>query len=654
MESTSIPIVGDGESGALAILGEIVHVQREYMREGDPQRMWDELLSALMRTTSSHGGFIGEVEWSPRGIPSLNTRAMVWDGENGSEVALHPDIGLLVSRIIAEQAPVLIDLSRVPGAAAKRAPIGQFLGMPLLSSDRLVGLVGLSDPEEPYGDHWVERLQPLLSACASIVESLQAASDRSRLLGELERTAGFLQAVINASTHAILVTSPEGLIETANPAANRLLDSPEGALVGTPVSDFVAATDERRTRALLRWALRHGIAAGTEPLVTSVVGFSGGRKQVEVSVGEMVLDGERRLVLLLHDITDRLQAQAALARAAEVIDATPDLILWADPECRIVYMNEGGMQMLGFDDDLDITRITIDSLAPADQTVFRTGLETARSEGVWRGDVEFGTMDGERVPVSVVVIADDAYVAVLARDLTERHEIERLKESFVANISHELRTPLTAVIGYLELLGEGVLGDLNDSQAEAVEVMTRNGERLLDLIGDILLIGSLDAGSELTRRPVDLSALVGGVVSAFASMQERKALELEVTCEDDCVVHGDESELKTVASNVIGNALKFTPEYGSVRVVVRQGARGIILEVSDSGIGIAADELEHVFNRFYRGNDARRSEVQGAGLGLAIVHGVVQRHGGDVDIKSRVGTGTTVTVVLPRAEKGPR
>ncbi len=641
----------DDESGALAILGEIVHVQREYMREGDPQRMWDELLSALMRTTASGGGFIGEVEWSARGIPSLNTRSIAWNGESGSTVAPHPDVGLLVSRIIAEQAPVIVDLDAA-SAAQGRGPLGQFLGLPLMSSDRLVGLVGLAFPAQRYGEHWVERLQPLLSACASIVESLQAASDRHRLLGELERTAGFLQAVINASSHGILVINPEGYIETANPAAHDLLDSPSGALTGRPVTDFASDTSLRQSRALIRWVLRHGVPESAGPMTMSIRGFSGLEKQVEISVGDMNLDGERRLVLLLHDISERLQAQAALARAAEIIDATPDLILWADLECRVVYMNEGGQQMLGLGPGRRFEDITIQSLMAEDPGSFDVALESARVTGVWRGELEFATVAGGRVPVSVVVIADDAYVAVLARDLTERFEIERLKESFVANVSHELRTPLTAVIGYLELLGEGILGELNEDQAEAIEVMARNGDRLLDLIGDILLIGSLDAGSDLIRRPIDMGRVLQGVVTSFDSVRERKSLEVAVDCEADCMVTGDEGELKTVASNIVGNAFKFTPDGGKVLVSVKKTSDSVVVEVADSGIGISEEDLEYVFKRFYRGSHARTSEIQGAGLGLAIVQGVVQRHGGSVDISSTVGTGTTVMVVLPPGQKG--
>ena len=654
MKTDRLALVADDEARALAVLGEIVHVQREYMREGDPQRMWDELLQSLLRTTSSAAGFIGEVEWDRRGIPSLTTRAMVRNGLWGSQATPHPDVGLLVSQVIAEQAPVVIDLVSGPDAAGSSGPIGAFLGMPLISSDRMVGLVGLTSPSASYRPEWVEQLQPLLSACASIVESLQAARERSRLVAELEQTAGFLQAVINATTHGILVVGPEGQIESANPAAHALLGSPPGALLGRPVLDFAAPGDLRAHRTLLRRSLTHGIAPDSPPFISTVVSFSGVSRPVDVSVGQMQLDGQTRLVLMLNDITERLQAQAALARAAEILDATPDLVAWADPECRLVYVNRGGRAMLGLDQDAAVEGMTIQELCSDEAEGLDIAIAAAQSSGVWRGEVKFRAATGGSVPVSLVVIADEAYVAVLARDLTERFEIDRLKEAFVANVSHELRTPLTAVIGYLELLREGVLGEVSPDQAEALEVMTRNGDRLLDLIGDILLIGSLDAGGVPTSSPVDLADLVGDVAADLASLAERKSIHVTVSRDESAVVSGEENELRTVVSNLMGNALKFTPEEGRVGVEVTTSDEEVVLTVSDDGCGIDSDELEHVFSRFFRGDFARRSEIQGTGLGLAIVQGVVQRHGGTVDITSKVGVGTSVTVTLPSRKKGTK
>ena len=361
----------------------------------------------------------------------------------------------------------------------------------------------------------------------------------------------------------------------------------------------------------------HGVPDDAKPMATTITGFAGFEKQVEISVGEMTLDGERRLVLLLHDISERMLAQAALARAAEIIEATPDLIVWADLDCRVVYMNEGGKQMLGLTPAHPVEEITIHSLVAGDLGVLEEALDIVKQVGVWRGEVEFKTPGDGRVPVSIVVIADDSSVAVLARDLTERFEIEQLKEAFGANVSHELRTPLTAVIGYLELNRLGVL-----------------------------------AGGDLVRQPVEIAQIIQNVIASFDSVRERKALEATVHCAADCIVMGDEGELKTVVSNLVGNAFKFTPKGGRVSVTVRNVGGLVTVEVSDSGIGISDEDLEFVFNRFYRGTHAQRSEVQGAGLGLAIVQGVVQRHGGTVDITSTVGAGTTVTVVLPPGQKG--
>jgi PAS domain S-box-containing protein len=596
----------------------------------------------------SGAGFIGEVIWSDRGMPSLDTRALVWEGIEGGAAMPHPDLGLLVSRVIAEQAPVIVDLG---GTAAPT--IGHFLGLPLMSSERMVGLVGLAAPAEPYRHEWITQLQPLLSACASIVESLQSSSDRHRLLGELEHTAGFLQAIINGSSHGILVIDQSSRVVTANPAAHQLLAAEPDTLIGHDVGEFASADQSRRLNTLLRRALRDGLPDKVSPFVSSITGFDGGMRPVEVAVGEMRVADQRCLVVMLLDVSQRLQAQAALARAAEIIDSTPDLIVWADPEGRVIFLNEGGRTMLGLGHDDDAHALSVESLAQ-DPDQMAAILAAAAETGVWRGELALSTMEGEPVPVSVVAIIDENYVALLARDLTERHEIERLKEAFVANVSHELRTPLTAVIGYLELLEEGILGDLSVEQSDAVGIMKRNGDRLLDLIGDILLIGSMDAGSTSARRPVDLARVVADVVRSTAATRERRGLNIEVDADPTPDLRGDDGELKTVVTNLVGNAMKFTPSGGTIRVSVRNTEEGVRLEVSDNGVGIAPEELEFVFRRFYRGNDARTSEVQGAGLGLAIVHGVVQRHAGSVDIESTVGTGTKITVVLPPEEKGSR
>jgi PAS domain S-box-containing protein len=635
----------------MAILGEIVHVQREYVRSGDPQRMWDELLRSLMRTTRSDYGFIAEVVWSERGMPDLNTRSMVWAGDPERSVSPHPDVGLLVSQVIAEQAPVVLNLAGLGSAdMARFGPVDGFLGLPLISSNRLVGIVGLTSPATPYRQEWVESFEPLLSACASIVESLQAANERDLAVRRLERTAVFLQAIINGTSHAVLVVDPDGRVESANPAAGVLLGIPADRLGGRPITDFVPAPDTRRRGLQVGWMLRHGVPDELGPFVARVVDREGRSRSVEASIGDITIDGEPRLVVLAQDISERLQAQAALERAAEVLDATPDLVAWADAGRSLVYLSRGGRTMIGLGADDEIDGLTIEALcADVDRARFvEEVLPCAQSTGIWTGEMTYRTFDGGEVPVSLAVIAKDAYIAVVARDLTERREIDRLKDAFVSNVSHELRTPLTAVIGYLELLFEGALGPLNDDQNEAIEVMRRNGDRLLELIGDILLIGSFEAGGGFVERPVDLAALVASVVEELQPVGIRSDVTVGVSAGDVGVVAGDAVELRKVVTNIVGNAIKFTPRGGRVDVACRRHPEGVVVSVEDTGIGIAADELPKVFDRFYRGAQARSSEIQGAGLGLAIVKSVVERHGGRLDVRSRFGSGTTVEVVLPQ------
>jgi signal transduction histidine kinase len=211
---------------------------------------------------------------------------------------------------------------------------------------------------------------------------------------------------------------------------------------------------------------------------------------------------------------------------------------------------------------------------------------------------------------------------------------------------------LTAVIGYLELLEEGALGAITEEQTEVLGIMRRNGDRLLDLIGDLLLVGSFESGRPVSSRPVDLANLVDVVTRELSGAGAKAGLALEVRSEGAAWVSGDDGELKTVIANLVGNACKFTPAGGRVGVIVSSRAGFVTLEVSDTGIGIPTEDLDRIFDRFYRGDHARKSEIQGAGLGLAIVDAVVKRHGGSVDITSEPGEGTTFTVTLPASAKG--
>lgn len=245
----------------------------------------------------------------------------------------------------------------------------------------------------------------------------------------------------------------------------------------------------------------------------------------------------------------------------------------------------------------------------------------------------------------------------IARDVTERVELERLKTEFVSLVSHELRTPLTSIKGYTDLLLAGDAGPLTDTQREFLRIVAQNTKRLTGLIDDLLEIERLEAvgRAPLSFAPLDLRRVLEEVVQTFRVNAEDKGLRFAVELpRTPLPVEGDRDALVRVFSNLVSNAIKYTPQ-GSVTLrAFRDAPHGqVVVEVADTGIGIAPEEQEKVFERFYRSSDAYARRLGGAGLGLAIVRALVEQHQGTVALESLPGRGSTFTVRLPLAPTSP-
>jgi signal transduction histidine kinase len=219
---------------------------------------------------------------------------------------------------------------------------------------------------------------------------------------------------------------------------------------------------------------------------------------------------------------------------------------------------------------------------------------------------------------------------------------------FLADVSHELRTPLAALRTFNELLREKA-GDDVAARTEFLEASAQQIERLDWLAQNLLELSKLDSGLiRLDLRPDDLRATIESAVEQAQVSARRRGLDLTMELpEEPLVTRHDPQRLGQVLTNLIGNALKFTPRGGSVRVVLSPRNRGARIQVIDSGVGIDAAELPKIFDRFYRGSRANEARGSGSGLGLAIVRSVVEMHGGRVMVESRIGTGSTFTVTLP-------
>jgi two-component system phosphate regulon sensor histidine kinase PhoR len=253
--------------------------------------------------------------------------------------------------------------------------------------------------------------------------------------------------------------------------------------------------------------------------------------------------------------------------------------------------------------------------------------------------------------------------ADLAHSLAQAHVIERqaqavqllreldqAKADFIATVSHELRTPLTSISGYLEMLQDGEGGRVPDSAAAMLSIIDRNATRLRNLIEDLLTQSRIDAGRlRLELATVELRPLLQSVLSAMAPLASASDVKLELTSSQESLgVRADSQQLEQVFTNLISNALKFTPPGGSVLVTLsRTEDDGALIEIRDTGMGIPPEEYPNLFTRFFRASNATEAALPGTGLGLAIVQEIVHRHGGAVDIDSELDIGTTVTVWLP-------
>ena len=246
-------------------------------------------------------------------------------------------------------------------------------------------------------------------------------------------------------------------------------------------------------------------------------------------------------------------------------------------------------------------------------------------------------------------------------------ELDRLKSNFLATVSHELRTPLTSIMGYGEMLAEGVAGALNDEQAEFVATISTKSEQLLDLIMSLLELSKLESGTavvRVTRLPI--GEILADTVRTLTPSAMKKSVSLSFEATPDLPsVLGDAERLRQVFLNLAENALKFTPEGGSVRLVARtafeqsDGEPGLILvaplrqvievRVVDTGVGIVEEERDKVFDAFYQIDQSSTREYGGAGLGLAIVKRLVEAHQGTIHVEENEPTGAVFVVQLPAA-----
>jgi signal transduction histidine kinase len=228
--------------------------------------------------------------------------------------------------------------------------------------------------------------------------------------------------------------------------------------------------------------------------------------------------------------------------------------------------------------------------------------------------------------------------------------MDRVRSDFVANVSHELKTPLTSIRGFVETLEDGAIKDSNNAR-RFLAIIKKHTQRLSNIIDDLLRLSELESGVKMEMAAFDLKGLIDEVVMGFGHALSTKQQKLTVTAAGDFTIIGNRDKLEQVFVNLIDNAIKYTKQDGQIKVELA-GADGFVtVAVEDNGIGIPKDDVERVFERFYRVDKAHSREVGGTGLGLSIAKHIVLAHKGKICIDSKLGKGTKVLVTLPKKQQ---
>lgn len=692
------------------LLSAISDAQSHVLASMPTVEVFKALLHNLLGLTQSAYGVIGEVQYGTDGAPMFHEHASadrVPDdhGPQSERLAPPTELGGLpeICRRLVETGEALTvnEPAADPRWAVREGGTGAraFAALPLKLGDRLVGVAVVANRPGGYSAAVVTYLQPYLQTCAAIVERVRAEE-------VFQRAHALQQSILGNAAHAVIATTTTGLVQHFNPAAEQLLGYEAWEVVGR-VSSIVFHDQEEVAAHAARLSREAGapVTPGFDVFVQNA--HEHGPNQREWTF--IRKDGSRVPVLLtvsaLRDRTGQvsgyigmaidltLQKQAEMARSEQetrlraIVDQAVDGIITVDESGSIESFNPAAERLFGYALE-DIIGKSLSTLIP-ELSFVEDEPEEVRNRlpnrptflGTGR-EVMGRRKDGDMFPAELTMsemrFGDRSRFTGLVRDITERKEAEwkiedvahalecrnlelaqasdqahqatRAKSEFLASMSHEIRTPMNAIIGMADLLQETALTDV---QREYVDRFSRAASSLLDLINDILDFSKIEAGHlELEQVPFDLVDLIDKTGELVAVRAHAKRLELYAFVHPAVPTHivGDPTRLRQVLINLLGNAVKFT-ERGDVTVAVEpartdSGAEAIRFSVSDTGIGIPEEKLPAIFERFTQVDSSTTRRYGGTGLGLSICKRLVEMMGGNIQVESMVGMGTSFSFVI--------
>ncbi|MFC5523266.1 PAS domain S-box protein [Polaromonas jejuensis] len=485
---------------------------------------------------------------------------------------------------------------------------------------------------------------------------------RRRAEAQLSDSVAMSRAVTEIMGEGVIITTADGLISNVNAAGLKLFGYELPELLGRPVTQLMPVRHRPAFEKYFNARLSQPEGFRESGRETRGLRKNGDEIALQLSFGNVTVDGKRLFTSIVHDITETKRISDALraseSRMRQVIDAVPALIAYVDAEQRIQFHNRAYEESLGLNYDQIHGKTLREVLSSDCYEEVRDKVEEAlagysvsyeRSQmkpqgGLRDYDMKYFPRYGEGEQKDRVI----GFFA-LGNDITELKRIGRMKSEFVSTVSHELRTPLTSIRGSLGLIAGGVAGVLPDKAKSLVGIAKDNCERLIRLINDILDSEKIESGKmRFELQVTELKPLLEQALAANEGFAAQHKVALELDAPDDTLrATVDSDRFMQVVTNLLSNAVKFSPPQTAIQVRLLRADGRVRVEVRDHGSGIPQEFRPRIFQKFSQADSSDTRQKGGPGLGLNISRVIVERMSGRMDFSSEVGAGTTFFFELP-------
>ena len=580
------------------------------------------------------------------------------------QVITHISITTAASgRVVRMGQPILLeDVSADPDYVAAIEGIISGLYVPLFNQGQVVGVLLIES------NHY--RLTPAdLTFMTTLSDHISMAIYRAQLYSRVNENEKRLTALLENSLDSIALLNLEGKYLYQNPAVLHILGYAPEEMVGTNSFDYLHPEDISKSIELFQAVLQNPAA-----IVRTEIRYrhKDGTYHWVDAIGSNALDvpGVEAIVVNYRDISERKTSEVALRQSEEqfrlLFENAPIGMALVSPGGRFVRINQAFCDAVGYTAAEMLNMTFMEITHPED-----LGTNLQQDHQLLNGEIPHFQMEkryihksGQIVQVilSVALIRDaqnqPRHFISQVVDITGRKQAEqlsfdvamekeriRLLAEFIRNISHDFRTPMAVINTQLYLLRHA---DTPEKRIPRIEMLERQTTRLNKLVEGLLKMTRLDTSSELLFEPLDLNPLIHQVVETAQKLIESKTLNLSLDLSPELpAIWANKIELSNALTELVENAAYYTPPDGSIHIRTYRGGSTIVTEIQDTGVGIAHEEIPHIFERFYRVDKARPTDTGGTGLGLSIAQKIIQLHHGNIEVESTVGEGSTFRVLLP-------